>query len=435
MPKKQADPLQGYKEVGADPLGGYTEVPRAQPVDANGVATIVPDIKTQSPEVYAGLSADHLLRVAAAQGVAIDAGQYFDLLKSNQEQANKYRQSLAEAAPGGLKEQEAAITSRAALTQKQIEQGPSATAEAIRRFALPGQPGGGKPGTISAPDERQKKEWPALIESFHYLKDLHTLFDNMAKNTAGAGGPVSSLGGWTTKITDLTSPEARIYHAFVESHLIPLAKAIMGDAATTAGKDNVQRAMEGSLPGNIDTLQTGGALLFNYYKGALDKLQTERDFAYKNGTDTSSIDTELLNMRSWFNSAEVQKYNPYTSSSLVQPGTSQQGQPVINSVRNAALAGTTPPPPPPGTPSTHGATGSWDVVSPSPEAIAAAQQQADIYKAQGQTAPTQIGPTPVPGSEQAQAVWDWLNKQAQQSGQTAQPHRELEAPSRPLIGL
>lgn len=335
MPKAKADPYAGYTLL--DP--NAQPAPRAELIAKPDVSTIVPNIQVHDPATYAGLTADHAVRTLNAQGVAMTGDQYVDIFKKAQEDANQYRERQAEAAPGGIEEQKAQLAAKTELLKKQAEQGPSAVAEAARRGALPGQTGG-TTGLISAPDTQQKKDWPAYIEGFHNLQDLHKLFDSMATNTAGAGGPGQSLLGLTTKLTDITSPQARVYHAYVESSLIPLAKSIMGDAATTAGKETVQGTMIEALPTNVDTIQTGGQKMFMFYKRALDKVQTERDFARKNGVDTSSIDSDLNDFHSFFNSPEVQKYNPLTAQPLVQGGTSDTAKATTQNVAQGALAGT-----------------------------------------------------------------------------------------------
>jgi hypothetical protein len=322
--------------------------PRAEIVNqpSTAAANVMPDVRVHDPAIFAGLTADHALRVASAQQIPMDADKYFQIFDKAIQDANQYRIAQAKVAPGGEEAQRAQIQIQKELTQKQLEQGQSAVAEAARRGALPGQPGGGVPGVVSRPSEAQQKAFDSYTEGFHNLQDLHTLFDNMATKTVGAGGPFQSLAGATTRLTDLTSPEARVYHAYVDSSLIPLAKSIMGDAATTAGKETVQSAMTEALPTNVDTLQTGGQKIFMFYKRALDKMQIERDSARQNGVDTSSIDTALNDFHSFFNSNAVQKYNPLQP--LVQSGVSAQTQNAQNTqaainTRNAALAGTNAP--------------------------------------------------------------------------------------------
>ena len=416
MTQTKADPYAGYTLI--DP--NATSAPRAELVDRPDISTVAPNIENQDAATFAGLTADHALRTTHAQNVPMDAGKYLDIYDKALQDANQYRSHLAEsqhakqleetfklieAQPGGLEEQKARLAAQTELLKKQAEQGPSAVAEAARQRALPGQTGG-TTGLISAPSPQQQKDWSAYTEGFNNLKDLHTLFDAMATKTVGAGSAVGSLAGFTTKLTDLTSPEARVYHAYVDSSLIPLAKSIMGDAAVTAGKETVQGAMTEALPTNVDNLQTGGAKMYMFYKRALDKFQTERNMARQNGVDTSSIDTTLNDFRSFFDSPRVQKYNPLNAQPLVQGGTSPQAQATVSNVQAGALAGTNPVQQSP-------APGAL-AVAPSPEALAVAQEQADVYKQAN--APPKAGYTPLlpaPSTlpETANAVWDWLQKQ------------------------
>jgi|SRR5215469_13540243 len=356
MPTKtKPDPLQGWTDPDAVPA------PRAELVQTSGPdsSTSKPDIDNQDPAVFAGITADHALRVIHAQvpGAMIDTGKYLDIYNQALKDAVSYRSRLAEqqkskqleetfkvleAAPGGIEEQKAQIAAKKELLETQAKEGPSATAAAAAGGNLPG--GSGTTGIIKAPTPQQQKDWSAYTEGFHNLQDLHALFNSMATKTVGAGGPGQSLAGLATKLTDLTSPEARVYHAYVDSSLIPLAKSIMGDAASTAGKETVQGAMTEALPTNVDTLATGGQKMYMFYKRALDKLQTERDMARRNGTDTSSIDTALNDFHSFMDRPEVKQYNPLSSNQpLVIAGNSDQTRKTTQNVQQGAMDGTNPP--------------------------------------------------------------------------------------------
>lgn len=332
------------------------QAPRAELVEQpSNVANIAPDMDVHDPVTYGSLTADHALRQLHAQGIPVNFEQYIKIQDDAMKSAIEYQAHQREMAkskaveefykkqelqPGGIEEQKAKLATQAEETKKQLEQGPSATEAAAKGGNLPGGP---RPGLIKAPSEQQQKDWPAYVEGFHNLKDLSKLFEKMATTTAGAGGPLQSVAGLTSKITNLTSPEARIYHSYVDSSLIPLAKSIMGDAATTAGKETVQEAMKEALPNEADTVATGAQKLYMFYARAVDKMQTERDFARKNGFDTSSIDTELNDAQSWLKSPDVQKYNPLNSSPLIQPGTSPEANKAMAQVQNTANAGTNPP--------------------------------------------------------------------------------------------
>jgi hypothetical protein len=344
MAKAKADPYAGAVLVNPS----EAPAPRAELVERPDISTVQPDLDKHDPTTYAGLTTDHALRTTHAQGAVMDSTEYFKIFDKALEDANNYRAKQAELRPGGLEEQKAALAAKSALIQKQIEQGPSATAEALRRGAFPGQKDGGVTGTIKAPSEQQQKDWASYTEGFHTLQDMHILFDKMATKTVGAGGPAQSLAGATTKLIDLTSPEARVFHSYKESSLIPVAKSVFGDAATTAGRENVQNAMSDALPGPADTLQTGGQKMYTYYKRALDKLETERKMAHDNDINTVSIDGTINDFREFLNRPDVKKYDPTQAQPLVASGTSaqtqaaQDTQAAINT-RNAALAGTNPP--------------------------------------------------------------------------------------------
>jgi hypothetical protein len=75
----------------------------------------------------------------------------------------------------------------------------------------------------------------------------------------------------------------------------------------------------------------------------LDKMQTERDMARKNGVDTGSIDTTLNDFHSFFNSPDVQQYNPLKSQPLIQSGNSPEARTAMSQVQATANAGTNAP--------------------------------------------------------------------------------------------
>lgn len=347
---------------------GNVIVKKAQPAQQN-VADIKPDMNVHDPVTYGSLTADHTLRQIHAQGLNMTPEDYLKVQEQAAQDARNFQAGqqktayekqleeaykVIEAAPGGLEQRKAQIAAQSAQIQKQEEQGPGPTAEAIQEGVFPGQSKSGISAQIFKPSEQQQKDWPAYVEGFHNLQTMHQLFDNMATKTFGAGGPFQSAFGMTKPIIDKVSPEARLYNSYVESSLVPIAKSIMGDAATTAGKDTIQAALRDAFPNESDTGQTGGQKMFNFYQRALDKMQTERDFARKNGVYTGSIDTALNDFHSFFNSDAVQKYNPQHNQNqpLVGQGNSPQAQ---QQLTKAIYSGTGQTPPnvaqPPTTPS------------------------------------------------------------------------------------
>jgi hypothetical protein len=262
--------------------------------------------------------------------------------------------------------------------KEQWQQGPGAVAAAAS------QPGGMAAGQITKMSDEQSNKMAGYLEGTHNLQNLHTLFDQMATNTVGAGGAIRSGLGLLTPLTNISSPQARTYHAYVESSLIPLAKGLMGDAATTAGRPDVSAKMEEALPTNGDNQQTGGQKSFMMLDRNINNLKTERDIMRQKGIDTSPIDGQILDAQKYYDSPEVQKYNPLKTQPVVQAGTSDQANATVANVNSGANAGVQ-------APSVAG-NQSGSTLNSQPQA------------AQQPTQPAQAAPTPSLEEQHQQAV-------------------------------
>jgi hypothetical protein len=150
---------------------------------------------------------------------------------------------------------------------------------------------------------------------------------------------VTSLAGLTTPIANLTSDAARTYHAYAESSLVPLAKGVMGDAATSAAKDRIQTNLLSGLPTISDSLASGGHKIYTLLDRNLNEMQTQRDLLRGNGYDTTSLDTKILDAQNYMKRPEVQMYNPFKRDAIVQSGTSDQANAAIANVNAGANAG------------------------------------------------------------------------------------------------
>ena len=310
-----------------------------------------PDITKHDPNTFAALTGQTALKTLYAQGLqptaddikgiynkALDsANEYHKTVAQQQEQANLELQKRAAAVTSGTLSAEekakAIVEIQKQQAQKQWEQGPGAVAAAAS------QPGGVAAGQIAKMSDEQSNKMAAYLEGTHNLQNLYTLFNQMATNTIGAGGTIKSGFGLATPLTNITSPEARTYHAYVESSLIPLAKGLMGDAATTAGRPDVSAKMEEALPTNVDNLQSGGQKIFMMLDRNIDNLKTERDIMRKKGVDTSPIDSQILDAQHYYESPEVQKYNPLNNQPVVQAGTSDQANATVANLNAGANAG------------------------------------------------------------------------------------------------
>ena len=327
-------------------VGGDT-APRA---DLVSVPNQQPDITKHSPDTYAGLTGQRALERLHGQGLVPTADDIKAIENEALKAANEFHSRIAEQqsqAQLEIQKRQAAVTSgtlsaeektRAAVdiakqqAQEQWKQGPSAAAVAAA------QPGGIGAGEVKALDPSDRKDFAGYFGAFDTIKNLHDLFHQMVQKTPGAGSAVWSLAGLTTPIANLASDEARTYHAYAESSLVPLAKGVMGDAATSAAKDKIQANMLSGLPTITDSLASGGHKIYTLLDRNLNEMQTQRDLLRGNGFDTSSIDTKLVDAQNYMKRPEVQMYNPFKGGQpIVQSGTSDQANANLNAGANAGV--------------------------------------------------------------------------------------------------
>jgi hypothetical protein len=344
MPK--ADPYAGYSLVESAPP---TEAPRAELVPQ--LEDVVPDLKQHTPDQFAGLTGQQAVARLHAQNLQPTIETITGIENEALKSAIDYHKSLAieqERKQQELALRQAAITSgtlaaeeqtRAKVelakqqAQQQWAQGPSAVAAAAA------QPGGFASGQIKGMDRPDQKDFAGYIGAFHTIKNLHGLFQNMVDKTVGAGGELHSLLGLTTPIVNMTSDEARTYRAYAESSLVPLAKGVMGDAATSAAKDKIQENMLSGLPGITDNLASGGHKIYALLDRNYNEMKTQRDILHGNGVDTSSIDSQILDAQDYMQRPEVQALNPFRKEAPVQQGVSDQSKAVMDNVNAGANAG------------------------------------------------------------------------------------------------
>jgi hypothetical protein len=143
----------------------------------------------------------------------------------------------------------------------------------------------------------------------------------------------------TTPIMNLTNDEARTYRAYAESSLVPLAKGVMGDAATSAAKDKIQENMLSGLPTITDDLVSGGHKIYTLLDRNFTEMKTQRNLLRGNGIDTSAIDSDILDAQNYMDRPEVQALNPYRKEAPVQQGVSNQSKAVMDNVNAGANAG------------------------------------------------------------------------------------------------
>jgi hypothetical protein len=264
------------------------------------------------------------------------ANEFHARLAEQQSQAQlEIQKRQAAVASGTLSAEEktrAAVDIAKQQAQEQWKQGQSATTIAAA------QPGGISAGEVSRLPDADRAKMDAYLEGADNIQKLHLLFNKMVAASPLTGGVQGVIPGFQ-KIADLTSPEARAYHAYVESSLIPIARGTMGDAATTAGRENVQVAMTGALPTDADTVAKGGQLVYQMLDRNLQNMMTMRESARKTGFDTSPYDSRILDAQHYLNSPEVQQYNPFKTNPIVQVGNSDQANATIANATAGANAG------------------------------------------------------------------------------------------------
>jgi hypothetical protein len=310
-----------------------------------------PDITKHSPDTYAGLTGQKALERLHSQGLlptaddikAIEsealkaANEFHARLAEQQSQAQleiKKRQIAVESGTLSAEEKtKAGVEIAKQRAQEQWKQGPSAAAVATA------QPGGLEAGEIKQLPDTDRKDFSGYFGAFDTIKNLHDLFHQMVQKTPGAGNVVTSLAGLTTPIANLTSDEARTYHAYAESSLVPLAKGVMGDAATSAAKDRIQANLLSGLPTITDSLVSGGHKIYTLLDRNMNEMQTQRDLLRGNGYDTTSLDTKILDAQNYMKRPEVQMYNPFKREAIVQSGTSDQANAAISNATAGANAG------------------------------------------------------------------------------------------------
>jgi hypothetical protein len=310
-----------------------------------------PDITKHSPDIYAGLTGQKALERLHSQGLLPTADDIKGIESEALKAANEFHARLAEQqsqAQLEIQKRQAAVASgtlsaeektRAAVdiakqqAQEQWKQGPSAAAVAAA------QPGGLGAGEIKQLPDTDRKDFAGYFGAFNTIQNLHDLFHQMVQKTPGAGNVVTSLAGLTTPIANLTSDEARTYHAYAESSLVPLAKGVMGDAATAAAKDRIQANLLSGLPTMTDSLVSGGHKIYTLLDRNMTEMQNQRDLLRGNGYDTTSLDSKILDAQQYMKSPQVQMYNPFKRDAIVQSGTSDQANAAIANVTTGANAG------------------------------------------------------------------------------------------------
>jgi hypothetical protein len=331
--------------------------PRA---DLVSVPDVQPDITKHDPVTFAALTGQAMVKTLHDQGLAPTVETITGLEQKALDTATDYHKTIAQqqaAANTDLQKRIAAVTSPGvtkegvripslteqeeqakALVEAQKQQaeqqwGQGASAVA----AAKAQPGGIAAGQVSKMSDEQSAKMAAYIEGGHNLQNLHQLFDQMAKKTwVGAGSEFQSGLGLLTHLGNITSPEARLYNAYAESSVIPLAKGLMGDAATTAGRPDVSAKMLDAMPNPGDNIQSGGAKVYMMLDRNINNLQTERDIMRRKGIDTSPIDSQIVDLQSYVNQPEVQKYNPLKNP-VVQVGVSDEATANLNAGANAGV--------------------------------------------------------------------------------------------------
>src|SRR4029077_257539 len=320
-------------------------VPRAELVT---VPDVQPDFIKHDPITFAGITGQRALELQHAQGLmptpdeikAIEkdalskAQDFHKTIAQQQEQAQleiQKRQAAVKSGTLSAEEQAKALVEiQKQQAEEQWKQGASAAAVAAT------QPGGPGAGEVKALGRDDQKDFVGYFGAFNTIKNLHNLFHQMVQNTPGAGNVVTSLAGLTTPIVNLTSDEARTYHSYAEGSLVPLAKGVMGDAATQAGKDKIQENMLQGLPTMTDSLASGGHKIYNLLDRNIKTMQDQRDLLRGNGYDTTSLDTKILDAQNYMKSPEVQMYNPYKGGQqIVQSGVSDQAAAIANATTGA----------------------------------------------------------------------------------------------------
>lgn len=363
-----------------------------------------PDLTKHDPNTFAALTGQDYLKTLAAQGLMPVADDVKAVEAKALDTAINFHKSVAEgqaAANTELKKRIAAVTpsftkdgvripslteqeeQQKALVEVQKQQaeqqwGQGASAVA----AAQAQPGGIVAGKVSAMTDEQSNKFASYLEGGHNIQNLADLFDQMANSGGvGQGGVLHSGLGLLTPIGNLTSPQARIYHAYAESSVIPLAKGLMGDAATTAGRPDVSAKMLDAMPNAQDNVQSGGQKIYMMLDRNINNLQTERDLLRKRGVDTSPVDSQILDLQSYINRPSIAKYNPKTQQPVVQVGTSDQANATTANVNAGANAGVQAPQAVPGAGTYNfGQGGSANDVTPqagqpTPQQVAASAQR------------------------------------------------------------
>jgi hypothetical protein len=370
-----------------------------------------PDLTKHDPNTFAALTGQDYLKTLYAQGLMPVADDVKAVEAKALDTAINFHKAVAEgqaAANTDLQKRIAAVTptftkdgvrmpslteqeeKAKALVEIQKQQAETQWGQgAAAVAAAQAQPGGIAAGQVSKMTDEQTDKFASYLEGAHNIQNLHALFDAMARNTAGAGGALKSGLGLLTPITQLTSPEARTYHAYAESSVIPLAKGLMGDAATTAGRPDVSAKMLDAMPGNVDNLQSGGQKVFMMLDRNLDNLKTQRDLLRGKGIDTSAVDSKIMDVQRYFDSPDVQKYNPLKNP-VVQLGTSDQANATTAIVNAGASAGVQAP-----QTSLPGASPSGSFQQPAPPVAGQPQVQPSVTQQHEQAlqAAQQIGQT------------------------------------------
>jgi hypothetical protein len=311
-----------------------------------------PDIVRHDPNTFAALTAQNTLKTLYAQGLQPTGDDIKGVYTKALETANDYHKTIAseqERSQQELARRQAAIASGTlsaeektrALVALQKEQAQQQWAQGPSAVAVAGsQPGGFAAGQVKAMDRPDQKDFAGYIGAFHTIKNLHGLFQNMVEKTGfGAGGVGKSLLGMTTPIMNLTNDEARTYRAYAESSLVPLAKGVMGDAATSAAKDKIQENMLSGLPTITDDLVSGGHKIYALLDRNFNEMKTQRDLLHGNGIDTSSIDSQILDAKDYMDRPEVQALNPFRKEAPVKQGVSDQSKAVMDNLNVGANAG------------------------------------------------------------------------------------------------
>lgn len=326
------------------------EAPKAQLVGDDD-----PDIVKHDPNTFAGLTAQKALKNMYAQGLSPTGDDIKGVYSKALEAANDYHRTLAQQAEAGnveLQKRQLALqsglvgaeeTTKAAIqqqkeqSQQQWAEGPSAEQAAAQ------QPGGVAAGKVAALSEQQQKELAAVSQGFNSLQRMHGLFDRMVQNTATSGGELKSGFGFLSPVGQATSLEARDYHSYVDFNLVGLAKALQGDSASGASKDTIQASMKEALPNDTDNAISGGHKIYNMIDGSYQKLLAMRN-SVAGKQDTTNIDKTLVDMQSFMQQPQVQKYNALNAQNqpVVQLGNSQQAQSTIDNVNAGANAGLNP---------------------------------------------------------------------------------------------